>query len=128
MSVFLKLAWFFRQERKRYCLALLALVGIALLIMIPPWLTGKIVDEIANKSLTEAALYQFLGSILAVALVVYGLRVVWRIALFGASYTLAKQLRQRLFAHLTTQSPEFFGTIKPGTSWREPPTISRPWK
>ena len=54
------------------------------------------------------------GSILAVALVVYGLRVVWRIALFGASYTLAKQLRQRLFAHLTTQSPEFFGTIKPG--------------
>ncbi len=35
---------------------------------------------------------------LLIALVVYGLRYIWRLWLFGASYKLAVQLRQRVLS------------------------------
>ncbi|MDN3648227.1 ABC transporter transmembrane domain-containing protein [Reinekea marina] len=114
MSVFLKLTWFFRQEWRRYSLAVIALIGVGGATMIPPWVIGKIVDAIADGSLTKTSLQQQVFIILGAALFSYGLRVLWRIALFGASYTLANQLRQTIFAHLTLQAPEFFDRLKTG--------------
>lgn len=108
MSVFLKLIWFFRQEWRRYSLAIGALVCVGFLVMVPPWLTGSLVDAMAEGSLSQSHLVTVLGWIALVAILSYLLRVIWRVALFGASYKLAKQLRQKLFQHLTSQPPAFF--------------------
>jgi ATP-binding cassette subfamily B multidrug efflux pump len=114
LSVFIKLGWFFRQEWRRYSLAVLALVGVGVATMVPPWIIGQIVDAIANGTLTKALLKQQVMVIVLAAAFSYGLRVLWRIALFGASYTLANQLRQSIYLHLTKQPPEFYDQLKTG--------------
>lgn len=108
LSIFLKLAWFFRQHWRPYAAAFVALAVIAVLVMIPPWLTGKLVDAVTQRTLTREMLFSHTGGIVLVALLVYGLRYFWRVLLYGSAYQLAAILRQRLFWHLATMSPEFY--------------------
>ncbi|WP_196160461.1 ABC transporter transmembrane domain-containing protein [Reinekea sp. G2M2-21] len=114
MSVFIQLFWFFRQQWRRYGIAVFALIGVGLATMVPPWMIGKIVDSLADGTVTKAFLYEHVGWILVAALVSYTLRVTWRIALFGASYILANQLRQQMFRHFSIQPPSFFQKMKTG--------------
>lgn len=114
MSVFWQLRWFFREEWRRYGLAVLALVVVGLAVLVPPWITGRVVDAIADGSLTRSQLLLNVGIVLGVAVVSYTLRVVWRVALFGASFALANRLRRDLYQHLTRQPPSFFQTHKTG--------------
>lgn len=114
MSVFWQLRWFFRAEWRRYGLAVLALIIVGLAVLVPPWITGRVVDAIADGSLTRSQLLMNVGIVLAVALVSYTLRVVWRVALFGASFALANRLRQDLYQHLSLQPPSFFAEHKTG--------------
>lgn len=114
MSVFWQLRWFFREQWRRYALAVLALVIVGLAVLVPPWITGRVVDAIADDSLTSSQLLTNVGIVLAAALVSYTLRVVWRVALFGASFALANRLRQDLYQHLTLQPPSFFAEHKTG--------------
>jgi ATP-binding cassette, subfamily B, multidrug efflux pump len=114
VSVFFKLAWYFRQEWRRYGLALAALIGVGFLTMVPPWMIGRIVDSLADGSVTQSGLIRQVGIIVLVALGCYVLRVIWRIALFGASYKLSNQLRQRLFRHFSIQPPEFYQRMTTG--------------
>lgn len=108
MSALLKLGWFFRQEWRRYCVAFVTLLAIAGLIMVPPWLTGRVVDAIATRQLTFDFLVLNAGTLLAVSMGVYLLRTVWRRFLYGASYRLAALLRSRIYNQLTRLSPAFF--------------------
>ncbi len=43
-----------------------------------------------------------------IAVVVYLLRYVWRVLLFGASYQLAVELREEYYRQLSRQHPEFY--------------------
>ena len=108
MRVLLKLGWFFRRYWRHYAWAFVALLAISGLIMVPPWITGRLVDAIAQQRLTLYMLLEYLGLLLIVGLVVYGLRIVWRAKLYGASYYLAALLRRRLYDHLTLMAPQFF--------------------
>lgn len=114
MSVFWRLRWFFREEWRRYSVAVLTLVVVGLAVLVPPWVTGRVVDGIAEGTLTLGVLLQNVALILAVAVVSYVMRVIWRISLFGASYALANRLRQDIYRHLTRQSPRFFQRHKTG--------------
>lgn len=114
MQVFWQLGWFFRQQWRRYSLALTALVIVAFATMVPPWMIGRIVDSMADGSITRQSLMTQVGWILAAAVISYAMRVIWRVALFGASYQLANELRQRLFAHMALQPPAFFQKMKTG--------------
>ncbi len=114
VSVFLKLLWFFKQEWRRYGIAVIALIFVGLLSMVAPWLIGVVVDLISSGELTQSQLWLYLGIMVGAAVLEYTLRVVWRIALFGASFKLANQLRQSVFEHLTRQSPGFFQRLKTG--------------
>ena len=114
MRIFIELMWFFRQEYRRYGLAVIALIGVGFATMVPPWMIGKIVDALADGTLTREFLVHHVCIIAVVAFSSYLLRVLWRIALFGASYTLANDLRQKIFRHLSFQSPEFFQQMTTG--------------
>lgn len=108
VSVFWKLRWFFRQQWRRYLVAIIALVVVGFAVLVPPWITGRVVDAIAQQTLTMGALLGYVGIVLGIAVVSYAMRVIWRVALFGASYELANQLRQQIYSHLTRQPSSFF--------------------
>jgi ABC-type multidrug transport system fused ATPase/permease subunit len=108
VSVFWKLRWFFRVEWRRYLIAVAALVVVGIAVLVPPWITGRVVDGIAEGTLTINVLLIDVGIVLVVALVSYALRVVWRISLFGASYALSNRLRRDIYRHLTRQSSSFY--------------------
>jgi ATP-binding cassette subfamily B multidrug efflux pump len=114
MSVLLKLGWFFRQEWRNYLAACCALLGIAGLIMVPPWVTGRLVDAVAQQHLTLSLLLSYLGLLLGIGIMVYLLRILWRRMLYGASYQLAAQLRSRIYDHLTLMAPGFFKQHRTG--------------
>ena len=108
MRIFFELGWFFRQYWLRYAGAISALIIISLLILIPPWLTGKVVDAIKGGSLTAPQLSQWVMEIFVVGLLTYLLRYIWRTLLYGAAYQLGFILRQKIYHHLTRMTPEFF--------------------
>ncbi|VAW86063.1 Efflux ABC transporter, permease/ATP-binding protein MdlA [hydrothermal vent metagenome] len=108
MVILQKLSWFFRLYWKRYAIAFVALLAISCLIMVPPWVTGQLVDAVANDTLTYKQLVEDISLLFGIALVVYGLRVLWRRQLYGASFKLAALLRGRIYNHLTLMSPRFF--------------------
>lgn len=114
MTVLFKLGWFFRRYWRHYVSAFTALLAIAGLIMVPPWITGRLVDAIAQQQLTLGRLLEYLGVLLSVGVVVYGLRIVWRAKLYGASYYLAALLRRRIYDHLTLMAPQFFQQHRTG--------------
>ena len=51
----------------------------------------------------------WVGTLVLTAVVVYLLRYVWRVLLFGASYQLAVELREDFYRQLSRQHPEFYG-------------------
>lgn len=81
---------------------------VAALLLVPPRLTGLLVDAVAQDTLTPEQLRNGVWLLVLVALVVYVLRYLWRLMLFGASYRLAALLRQRIYQHLMLMSPAFF--------------------
>ena len=108
MKLLWKLRFILREYWKEYLLAFTCLQIVSALNLLPPWLIGRVVDEIKDNSLTTGDLQLYVGSILLVGVLVYGLRYVWRSRLYGASIKLAQKQRSRLFAHFTRLSPAFY--------------------
>ena len=50
----------------------------------------------------------WIATMVLIAVVVYFLRYVWRVLLFGASYQLAVELREDYYRQLSRQHPEFY--------------------
>jgi ATP-binding cassette subfamily B protein len=59
-------------------------------------------------TLTEELLWHYGGILIIIALGIYILRYIWRIFIFGAAVKLAMLLRNRLYAHFTKKSQEFY--------------------
>jgi ATP-binding cassette subfamily B protein/ATP-binding cassette subfamily C protein/ATP-binding cassette subfamily B multidrug efflux pump len=84
------------------------LAGIACLIVWVPRQIGHVVDALVARQLAGWALAQQLGLLVAAGLVIYFLRVGWRLKLFAAAYRLGVELRERLYARLSLQGPHFY--------------------
>lgn len=114
MGIFLKLKWFFKKERKTYLIGITSLVVVSMLQIITPYVIGRVVDEIKNQVLTKERLIMWIGLILSVALIQYGLRYIWRTNIWGGAARLEKTLRQRLFHHFTQMDTTFFQKYRTG--------------
>ena len=99
MSVIKNLWWFFRLEKRRYLIGILALSLVSVLNLIPPKVMGHVIDHITNKNLNKEMLLWDLFYLLLSAFAMYGLRYVWRIYILGTSYRLGQIMRSRLFEH-----------------------------
>ncbi|VTQ53853.1 Phospholipid-lipopolysaccharide ABC transporter [Campylobacter jejuni] len=108
MRLFAQLGWYFRREWRRYLGAVALLIIIAVLQLLPPKLVGVIIDGVTSKQMSYRVLFAWLGLMIGTAVVVYLLRYVWRVLLFGASYQLAVELRQDFFRQLSRQHPAFY--------------------
>lgn len=114
MTVFLRLRWFFREQWRRYAAAIVLLMLVALLTAIPPKIVGTVVDRVTKDGVGLSDLWGYLALLLLLGLCIYALRYVWRVTLFGASYRLAYVLRNRLFNHFLSMSPDFYQRHRTG--------------
>ena len=113
-AIFKKLAWFFKLRWKTYALAIGGLIACALLSAAIPLIIGNLVDEMARGSITWTSLTQQTGLLLAIGIVMYGLRYMWRSNLFGNSTLLEAIMRNRLFDHFTKMDQKFYGQYRTG--------------
>ncbi|KEY60543.1 SmdA family multidrug ABC transporter permease/ATP-binding protein [Serratia sp. DD3] len=114
MRLFAQIGWYFRREWRRYLGAVLLLVIIALLQLLPPKLVGIIVDGVTHQQMSTHTLMSWLALMCGVAIIVYLLRYVWRVLLFGASYQLAIELRGNFYRQLSQQNPAFYLRYRTG--------------
>ena len=114
MNIIRKIGWFLKLEKKRYIVGILALSLVSVFNLIPPRVIGNVVDNIATGQLTNKYLFINLVYLVLAALIMYGLRYVWRVYIFGAAYNLGRLLRFRLFQHFTKMSPSFYQKYRTG--------------
>jgi len=108
VRLFAQLSWYFRREWRRYLGAVLLLIIIAILQLIPPKVVGIVVDGVTQQHYTPTRIMMWVATLALIAVVVYLLRYVWRVLLFGASYQLAVELREDYYRQLSRQHPEFY--------------------
>ncbi len=108
MRLFKQLSWYFLREWPRYLGAVLLLIVTALLQLLPPRVVGMIVDGVSHQQMGKRQVLIWIGVMLLTAVIVYLLRYVWRVLLFGASYQLAVELREKFYQQLSRQQPQFY--------------------
>lgn len=113
-SVLFKLKWFFKENRKRYTIALVLLMFANILVILPPWLIGKAIDAIHTQTMTANSLGLFIGAMFLIMFVAYIGNFVWQYQLFGGAYVIERQLRTRLMRHFLKMTPTFYEKNKTG--------------
>lgn len=114
MSIFKKLGWFFKQEKKHYLIGVFSLFVVALVQLIPPKVIGIIIDEIADKNISLQTIFMWIGLLIAAAFMQYLFRYIWRTNIWGSAARLERELRRRLFDHFTRMDSLFYQKYRTG--------------
>ncbi|MGK0553365.1 ABC transporter ATP-binding protein [Macrococcus capreoli] len=114
LSVLFKLGWFFKQEKKRYLLAVLLLLCANVTEIIPPWLIGKTIDYVNLKSLTLDRFHWILIVFSVTLILSYFINYLWRYLLFNGSQLLESIMRKKMMAKFLTMSPGFYEKNRTG--------------
>jgi ATP-binding cassette, subfamily B, multidrug efflux pump len=113
-SVLKKLSWFFKLYWKRYTVAITLLIIVSALEVIPPKLIGVAIDAIHIGSLTSNQLLKYVGILLVLTFILYGLTYIWMNKLFGGSFLVERLYRSKLMGHLLKMTPTFFEKNRTG--------------
>lgn len=105
---------FIVRHARAYAASALMLVGIAALIVWVPRQVGQMVDSLVDGSASADRLASQIGLLLAAGVVLYLLRVGWRLVLFATAYRLGAELRVDLYRRLAQQSPRFYQRRRTG--------------
>lgn len=108
MKLFLDLWWYFKQEKWRYLIGVLFLMGASLISMIPPYVVEILVDHYRLRTMTQAGLIKWMMLLVIIGVVYYAFGFIWRQFIFGTAIKLSKQLRDTLFHHFTKMAPQFY--------------------
>jgi ATP-binding cassette, subfamily B, multidrug efflux pump len=108
LSLYRLIGGFLQRHRASYAASAAMLAGIACLIVWIPRQIGQVVDGLVARQLHGASLLRELAWLIAAGIVVYFLRVGWRLKLYAAAYRLGVELRERLYARLSLQGAHFF--------------------
>ncbi len=107
-SKFSRLVSYLKPHWRPVSIGLLSLLVVNALGVTIPLIIGYIVDELSvSFTFNRLALYVIL--VLVLASVMWVIRMVSRIALFGAGRQVEFDLKQRIFDHLLTLEPAYFG-------------------
>lgn len=113
-SVFYKLGWFFKENWKRYAIALVLLTIANILEVIPPKLIGNTIDAIHKQELTSELLWNYLIIFIIILVLAYITNFIWQYQLFGGSNVLQKDLRQKLMGKFLKMRPPFYERNRTG--------------
>ncbi|WP_417632275.1 ABC transporter ATP-binding protein [Enterococcus faecalis] len=114
MSIFKKLGWFFKQEKKSYIIGVFSLMMVALVQLVPPKVIGVVVDEIVNKEIRLTKIIVWIVLLIGAGLAQYLFRYIWRMHIWGSAARLEKELRTQLFHHFTKMDSIFYQKYRTG--------------
>lgn len=114
LSVLVKLGWFFRQEWKRYTIAVVLITISGLLEIIPPMLVGRSIDAIHVGGLNAETLWLTLVQLLSITACAYIINFVWHYQLFGGAFVVERLMRSRLMRHFLKMTPTFYERNRTG--------------
>lgn len=98
----------FAEHRLRLAIGFLALLIVDFLQLIIPRILKHGVDGLAAGTIDQGSLQYHAGLILAVAVVIGGLRFCWRYLIIGFSRLLERTVRNRMFRHILKMDAQFF--------------------
>lgn len=114
LSVLHKLGWFFRQEWKRYSVAVVLLIISGVLEIIPPMLVGRSIDAIHVGGLSWQAIGVTLTQLLTITACAYLVNFTWHYRLFGGAFVVERLMRSRLMRHFLKMTPSFYEKNRTG--------------
>ncbi|WP_243296322.1 ABC transporter ATP-binding protein [Bacillus litorisediminis] len=113
-KVFRQLSWFFKEEWKRYTIALIFLAIVGITDIMPARLVGMAIDDIHQGILTNELMVKYILGLLGIAVVSYSLTYVWVNKLFGGAYVVERKLRSKFMNHLLKMTPVFYEKFRTG--------------
>jgi ATP-binding cassette subfamily B multidrug efflux pump len=114
MSLSRLIGGFVSRHRGSYAASAAMLAGVATCTVWVPRKIGAMIDGLASHRLAPHDLLIDLAQLLALGVVIYALRVGWRLRLFAAAYQLGVELRSRFYARLSAQGPSFYQQQRTG--------------
>ena len=114
MGIFRKLGWYFKQEKRRYMVGVVALFLVALVNLIPPKIIGTMVDAMDKHTVTAHKLVIWLALMLLAGVAQYLFRFAWRTQIWGGAALLERTLRTRLFWYFMKMDATFYQRHRTG--------------
>lgn len=113
-SIFRKLSWYFKEQWKRYTIAILFLCLVNIMEVIPPKLIGMAIDDINNGALTREGIIRYIVYLAIVGLASYLFGYLWSYLLFGGGHLVERKLRTGFMGHLLKMTPTFYEKNRTG--------------
>ncbi|MED1202873.1 ABC transporter ATP-binding protein [Heyndrickxia acidicola] len=113
-GVLVKLNWFFKENWKRYSVAVIFLIIVGIIEVIPPKLVGMAIDDIHYGTLTWKGIGYYISLFLLILVLSYGMTYIWMYQLFGGANLLEKKLRSKLMGHFFKMTPGFYERNRTG--------------
>ena len=107
-SKLVRLASYLRPHWQQVTLGLVALLVVNAVGVTIPLIIGYVVDEL-TVSFTLTRVLRYVLLVLVLASIMWVIRMASRICLFGAGRQVEFDLKQRIFEHLLTLEPAYFG-------------------
>lgn len=114
MSIFSKLGWFFKQEKKRYIIGITFLALTSLANLVPPRVLGLMADQLDQGHISWGQYGMLILAVLAAAFSLYILRYFWRKQIWGGAAELERQMRSKLFDHFMIMDRTFYQRHRTG--------------
>ena len=109
-----KLKWFFKSYWKRYLIAVVLLTVANVVEVVPPWVIGVAIDDIATGTLTQDALGNYLLWLGLIIVFGYMINFTWQYQLFGGAITLERIFRKKLMHQFLKMTPTFYEKNRTG--------------
>ncbi len=107
-SIYRKLGWFFKQEKKRYLTFFFLAVVLAYVETLPPKLLGNALDVIAQGTMTKDILFQIVGSMIFIAAFIYFATRLRASCMMYGNFRLQYLLRNQLMDYWVSQDAHYY--------------------
>ncbi len=113
-DVLFKLKWYFKLQWKRYAIAISMLVITGVIEIVPPWLTGYVIDGMSQYLLSASEFQNIMYLWIFLIIVCYIVTYTWHYQLFGGAFILERKLRYTLMTHFMKMKPSFYEQNRTG--------------
>ncbi|QCR33682.1 ABC transporter ATP-binding protein [Lysinibacillus sp. SGAir0095] len=113
-ELLVKLKWFFKAYWKRYLIAVVLLTIANVIEVVPPWIIGVAIDDIALGTMTEDSLRNYLLWLGLIVVFGYMINFTWQYQLFGGALSLERILRKKLMHQFLKMTPTFYEKNRTG--------------
>ncbi|MFB9331088.1 ABC transporter ATP-binding protein [Paenibacillus aurantiacus] len=113
-AVMRKLGWFFKQEWKRYTIALILLTICGIIEVFPPMMVGNTIDSIQLGTVSWDSVTRTIVQLIVLTVITYTISYIWISRLFGGANVVERIMRSKLMRHFLRMTPSFFEKNRTG--------------